>query len=413
MHQLSALLRSGTLAMVGPLSFAASLALLSGYLLVGRLAGGEVPGLPARFIRGDVNADGILSQADILAVIRYFYHQNSRQPPCADAADFDDSSTIDITDMVNMASFLYMGGQALPRTPFPEPGEDPTPDGLGCESTANAPGGGAAASSAREERDEVDGQVIDYIEFYSHRVSGFPGQRGIRVPITLSNVEEIDGFTVSVAVDSPKVWLEKIDLPRAMPGRNKPEFSPAYTERMEEGYLARSMFMDYLPPFEGRRIPRGKGATVAYLVFGLSAAAEVGERYRVHVMDIPPESALRPTPINEISVDGRSIRPALDRRGLEIVVARESELFVRGDLNRDRALNITDVILILRFLFIGETLACLDPADVDDNGRVNISDVVILLDYLFNPRLSSASLILPEPFPNPGQDPTPDPFDCK
>jgi len=81
--------------------------------------------------------------------------------------------------------------------------------------------------------------------------------------------------------------------------------------------------------------------------------------------------------------------------------------FLRGDASGDGTINISDPILILRFLFSLRTLDCLDAADVDDGGMVNIADPVRLLAYLF------ASGPPPSPpFPDPGPDPTPDNLWC-
>jgi len=85
---------------------------------------------PARFIRGDVNGDGIVSQADVFSMIRFF--QSRRLPPCADAADIDDSGTIGIPDLINIVAFLYWRGQP-PAPPSRTAAVDPTPDDLGCQ----------------------------------------------------------------------------------------------------------------------------------------------------------------------------------------------------------------------------------------------------------------------------------------
>jgi len=86
------------------------------------------------------------------------------------------------------------------------------------------------------------------------------------------------------------------------------------------------------------------------------------------------------------------------------------DLFVRGNVDSSQARDTrgvpsylpdpTDVILILRTVFLGEgTLSCEDAADVNDNGRVDLSDAVSLLNHLFRggpPPLS--------PYPDPGAD---------
>ena len=82
--------------------------------------------------------------------------------------------------------------------------------------------------------------------------------------------------------------------------------------------------------------------------------------------------------------------------------------FVRGDENQDGAVDITDAIAILQYLFLsGARPACLDSADADDNGVLELSDSIFLLDYLF---LGGPSL--PSPYPVSGPDPTADALTC-
>jgi hypothetical protein len=82
--------------------------------------------------------------------------------------------------------------------------------------------------------------------------------------------------------------------------------------------------------------------------------------------------------------------------------------FVRGNANGDAAVDISDAVYHLNYLFLGgPTPPCLDASDVDDNGALEITDAISLLGFLFqggpdpNP-----------PFPTPGPDPTADALDC-
>jgi len=89
--------------------------------------------------------------------------------------------------------------------------------------------------------------------------------------------------------------------------------------------------------------------------------------------------------------------------------AEEPEvLFVRGDVNEDGVVDISDVVATLVFLFAGGPgPACLDRADVDDDGTVRINDPIYLLGWLFG-----GGPQVPAPFPEPGKDPTPDNLPC-
>lgn len=59
-------------------------------------------------------------------------------------------------------------------------------------------------------------------------------------------------------------------------------------------------------------------------------------------------------------------------------------LLMRGNVNQDSMVDVSDAIAILNFLFQnGEQPYCLDKADVNDDGFVDVSDAVFLLNYLF------------------------------
>jgi len=90
-----------------------------------------------------------------------------------------------------------------------------------------------------------------------------------------------------------------------------------------------------------------------------------------------------------------------------LVVGEVVPRFLRGDTNSDGARDISDAVAVLRYLFAGASLGCLDAADVNDDGRLTIADPVALLGYLFG-----SGAPLPEPFEAPGPDPTDDSLDC-
>jgi hypothetical protein len=105
------------------------------------------------------------------------------------------------------------------------------------------------------------------------------------------------------------------------------------------------------------------------------------------------------------------------RRGLdegewtfcEIRARGSGERFIRGDVDRDFRVAINDPILLLQHLFLGGVeVTCADAGDANDNGALQLVDAIVILTWMFidpNP--------LPEPFPQPGIDPTPDRLDCK
>ena len=86
-----------------------------------------------------------------------------------------------------------------------------------------------------------------------------------------------------------------------------------------------------------------------------------------------------------------------------------SILFTRGDVDMSIAVDITDAIRILDWLFTGgEPLPCHSSADTDDNAAVDLTDAIFLLRFLF---LSGDPPPSP-PFPSCGKDPTIDDLGC-
>ena len=85
------------------------------------------PGMRAPFRRGDVNDDRTLNIADAVLVLSHLFASQSVR--CQDAADSNDDGRIDIADAIRLLSHLFAGGPP-PPAPYPDVGNDPTPDGL-------------------------------------------------------------------------------------------------------------------------------------------------------------------------------------------------------------------------------------------------------------------------------------------
>jgi hypothetical protein len=102
-------------------------------------------------------------------------------------------------------------------------------------------------------------------------------------------------------------------------------------------------------------------------------------------------------------------RQEIMRRYLQFLDASTTDLrFIRGDADMSGAVDITDAIAVLGFLFLGSPLPdCPDARDSNDDGEVDITDAIRILSFLFlggpPPR---------GPFPDCGTDPTPDAGAC-
>ena len=69
---------------------------------------------------------------------------------------------------------------------------------------------------------------------------------------------------------------------------------------------------------------------------------------------------------------------------LTLASTDETDVFSRGDGNGDGALELTDGIIVLNYLFTGgEAPGCMEAADSDNDGQISLTDAVLILSYLF------------------------------
>jgi hypothetical protein len=81
--------------------------------------------------------------------------------------------------------------------------------------------------------------------------------------------------------------------------------------------------------------------------------------------------------------------------------------FIRGRVNADTTVDLSDAIALLLHLFAQRAIPCAKAADANDDDALDIADVVRLLDYLF-----AHGDTLPSPAGACGVDLTGDQLDC-
>lgn len=89
------------------------------------------PALPP-FLRGDANQDGGVDIADGIAILAYLF-SGGGDGGCLSSIDANDDGSANVADAIAVLDHLFAGGGPLPP-PFPNCGEDPTTDGLACDS---------------------------------------------------------------------------------------------------------------------------------------------------------------------------------------------------------------------------------------------------------------------------------------
>lgn len=103
------------------------------------------------------------------------------------------------------------------------------------------------------------------------------------------------------------------------------------------------------------------------------------------------------------------VRDQFDHMSKDVIIIEIEDLFIRGDANGDKRVDISDSISILNRLFVDQRpFDCRDAADVNDDSGIDISDAIRVLNFLF---LNASPP--PKPYPQEGLDPTPDLQGCK
>ena len=60
-------------------------------------------------------------------------------------------------------------------------------------------------------------------------------------------------------------------------------------------------------------------------------------------------------------------------------------VYLRGDVNGDGSINISDPVALGNFLYAGGNQPpCLEACDANDDGSVNVSDQIYLFNYQFS-----------------------------
>ncbi|MBI4586104.1 MAG: VCBS repeat-containing protein [Planctomycetes bacterium] len=87
---------------------------------------------PAPFIRGDFDQKNCLDITDSIQIFTYLFLGDPDSSSCLDAGDANDDGFVDLTDGISLLEYLFIGGDP-PASPFPQCGNDPTADLLNCE----------------------------------------------------------------------------------------------------------------------------------------------------------------------------------------------------------------------------------------------------------------------------------------
>lgn len=232
------------------------------------------------------------------------------------------------------------------------------------------------------------------------RIRASPGEGPLAFPVVLTSSIPIAGY--EFALRAP----EGLEILGARTGATLTEalgaeFFVARVHADEGSTIEVAALWDYELPFDGRVLLPIEDGCLLYLEAKVSSEVAPGARLELSFLE-GYGSEERRTVL--VAAEGaKSVFPLA--RGGWVEIAEGAESFLRGDANRDSAVDISDAIFTLVYLFLGgNPPACPDAADLNDDGKIDVSDPIALLWSLF----LEPGRWIPYPFPLPGLDPTSD-----
>ncbi len=155
-------------------------------------------------------------------------------------------------------------------------------------------------------------------------------------------------------------------------------------------------------------LPPGSNQKVATIVYESSPLLIPGDTSELAFVDCLKIDVESPTAGSAVTCDGSTLAPS--KSSAPVVVTEFS--FSRGDCNQDGAVDISDPLTLLIFMFDQSLLVtlptCDDACDSNDDGLMDVSDAIFALEALF---LNGSAI--PEPTFACGVDPTEDPIACE
>ncbi|MFN0057291.1 MAG: dockerin type I repeat-containing protein [Planctomycetota bacterium] len=348
------------------------------------------------FVRGDLNHDGEVTITDLVYFVNYLYFAGPN-PVCSDTADLNDDGVIQLADAITMLSLLFSDfPEPLQLSPYPLPGFDSTPDPFGDCGVEIFPGAGA-------------GTEVDHVFFFTAD-AGWPGravkpgQGSLSLPIFVNALFPFEGYTISVRFPEDKVLGATITFQNSVANALNADLTISEVSNVDPGHIFGYVILEFLPPYDASTIPPGQELLLGTLNLTLSPDLTIGET--IPLTFEPTDQGL--TIGNEIVAAGHIARHP-ETHDIEIPVVDENSIFLRADVTEDGAVDVSDAIGLLGYLFASQpvTLNCLDAADFNDDGVLDLLDASQMLSYLFAGGASPAP-----PFPYLGIDSTADSIPC-
>ena len=246
-------------------------------------------------------------------------------------------------------------------------------------------------------------QAVEGYRFLVPTVEARPGE-ALRVTVQGEHEESAQGFVFAARYPADDLSIQRVHIEDTILEAIDSDFFEANVQP-DEGILVVAALVDADPPFEGQLIPNiGFALDLFYIEATLSDDA-------VGPLSIDLENGLSNPPV-ENSYSVKNHTEAVTELGSGIInVLSDTQLpvFLRGDVNMDETIDLSDPILFLNFAFRGDAEPpCAVAADVNDDETLDISDAIYTLDFLF-----TSGAPPPPPISFMGPDPTPGGLSCR
>jgi len=232
----------------------------------------------------------------------------------------------------------------------------------------------------------------------------FPGAVDHLVDVILNNEVNIQGFSLAITYDPAVMTCTYLGIVDTITELSNAEFVEEIID-VVPGEAILGVLLDVLPPYGQQMIPAsGVPLPIAKMHFSIDNSVTGSVFSPIRFTDGIGTPGIE----NLLVIGGASIFPETVDTFLEIT---GSASFLRADADRNRRLDLADVVLTL-FYVMGicdgcPPITCMAALDANDDGRVDMADGVWTGNYLF-----SGGPPPPPPFPNFGPDPTPDNLTC-
>ncbi len=232
-------------------------------------------------------------------------------------------------------------------------------------------------------------------EFYIEDRTLLAGSQDQEILVKANSDMRLFGFSVGLLFDAEILQVKEVTWEGALAA--EPDFFHGMFDN-STGAIGFGCVFDYGPDFDNVILP-GNGIALAKIVVDVAPGIDTVTELSFGDAPLSPDRSVR----NVMTDDaGFSQLPAL-RKGT-LTIFTPSGTFLRGNANSDGAVDLSDPIRILDYLFAdGDAAECFDAMDGNDDGKVDLSDPIYILGFLFG-----GGPAMPEPYPEVGNDPTAD-----